>query len=97
MKVNLSDTETLFNILVKTLALDKTFAANPKNEGATTVFCHFVESVDADTGVGGCLFQSQVLLFPNGDFLHRLSLLKSIFQLIVVAADIDPLTIMVLI
>lgn len=78
VNAGLSDTKTLFNILIKPFALDEAFTADPENEGAATVLCHFIESIDADAGVGGCLFKCQVLLFPNGDFLHRLLLCKKI-------------------
>ena len=95
VNAGLSDTKSLFNVLIEALPFDETFTTNPKNEGTAAVFCHFIESIDADAGVGGCFFKGQVLLFPNGDFLHRLLLLKSISQLVVVAADVDPFTIIV--
>lgn len=35
----LSDTEALFNILIKSFALDKTFVANPENKWAVVILC----------------------------------------------------------
>lgn len=62
----------LLDKLVKQATFDEAFVAYPQDKFALFVIGQLPQFVDSDAGVSSRLFQAQIALEPEWDFLHGL-------------------------